>query len=110
MVGGQKATGQPQIIQTAQGGKAIPQGATIVKLVNAQGTPQTAKLVPAGAAVTKLVTAASPSMATTSAAGKPGGIITTSAAGSPKQTFVLNKAAGSPAGKQTVRCFSPHFG
>ena len=54
--------GGPQIIQTAPG-KAIPQGATIVKLVNAQGKPQTAQLVPAGATastmggVTKLVTA-----------------------------------------------------
>ena len=54
--------GGPQIIQAAPG-KAIPQGATIVKLVNAQGKPQTAQLVPAGATastmggVTKLVTA-----------------------------------------------------
>ena len=86
---GQKTTTSPQIIQTTAG-KSIPQGATIVKLVSAQGAAsgQTAKLVTNAKAIGggNVVTV-----------NKPGNIITTAGSPAGKQTIVLNKG---PAGTQ----------
>ena len=79
------AAGGQQIIQT-QGGKTIPQGATIVKLVNAQGgAGQTAKIV------TNVKTLGSNVMTMA----KPG---TVQMGAGGKQTIVINKPGGGAMG------------
>ena len=80
----------PQIIQT-QAGKTIPQGATIVKLINAQGTPtgQTAKLVTNMITMgSNVVTTAKPTAVLASNMQPNRQIVTPG-----RQTIVLNKGA-----------------
>eukprot|EP00096_Caligus_rogercresseyi_P012382 TRINITY_DN5163_c0_g1_i1.p1 TRINITY_DN5163_c0_g1~~TRINITY_DN5163_c0_g1_i1.p1 ORF type:complete len:1406 (-),score=452.83 TRINITY_DN5163_c0_g1_i1:478-4695(-) len=88
------ASGTQQIIQTQAGKGGIPQGATIVKLVNTQGgTGQTAKLV------TNMKTLGSNVMTVA----KPGGVPVSGG----KQTIVINKTGGigtlkGPHGQQII--------
>ena len=101
IVQGGKPGVQQQIVQTGPG-KTIPQGATIVKLVNAPGAG-------AAGAGAKIVTNVKSLGSNVMTVAKPGGgtvQMATGASPGGKQTFVINKPAGTmlkgPGGQQII--------